>query len=98
MEGLTAVISKKTRRRPTLPRGFPRSTIGSGGLNFRVRDGNGCDPSDIATGNSSSIAALIKRAMRAYEGKIDFWLRSDSLGRAFCFTRVPRPDLEPRTP
>ena len=42
--------SKKIRQRPTLPRGFPRSTIGSGGLNFRVRDGNGCDPSDIATG------------------------------------------------
>ena len=41
---------KKIRQRPTLPRGFPRSTIGSGGLNFRVRDGNGCDPSDIATG------------------------------------------------
>jgi len=34
--------------------------------------------------------------MRAYEGKIDFWLRSDSLGRAFCFTRVPRP--WPRAP
>ena len=50
--GLTAVI-QKTRRRPTLPRGFPRSTIGSGGLNFRVRDGNGCDPSDIATGKAS---------------------------------------------
>ena len=64
--------SKNIRQRPTLPRGFPRSTIGSGGLNFRVRDGNGCDPSDIATGNSSSIAALIQRAMRAYEGKIDF--------------------------
>ena len=43
---------KKIRQRPTLPRGFPRSTIGSGGLNFRVRDGNGCDPSDIATGKS----------------------------------------------
>src|SRR6185503_16916892 len=43
-------LKKKIRQRPTLPRGFPRSTIGSGGLNFRVRDGNGCDPSDIATG------------------------------------------------
>jgi hypothetical protein len=43
---------KKIRQRPTLPRGLPRSTIGSGGLNFRVRDGNGCDPSDIATGKS----------------------------------------------
>src|SRR5690349_17199047 len=45
-------FSKRILQRPTLPRGFPRSTIGSGGLNFRVRDGNGCDPSDIATGNS----------------------------------------------
>ena len=26
------------------------STIGSGGLNFRVRDGNGWNPSDVATG------------------------------------------------
>jgi hypothetical protein len=43
--------ASKIRQRPTLPRGFPRSTIGSGGLNFRVRDGNGCDPSEIATGN-----------------------------------------------
>ena len=29
----------------------PCSTIGSGGLNFRVRDGNGWNPSDVATGN-----------------------------------------------
>jgi hypothetical protein len=29
----------------------PHSTIGAGGLNFRVRDGNGCDPSALATGN-----------------------------------------------
>ena len=29
----------------------PCSTIGAGGLNFRVRDGNGCDTSAIATGN-----------------------------------------------
>ena len=47
--------SKKIRQRPTLPRGFPRSTIGSGGLNFRVRDGNGCDPSDIATGKVATV-------------------------------------------
>src|SRR6266568_4385398 len=40
---------RKMRQRPTLPHGFPCSTIGSGGLNFRVRDGNGCDPTDIAT-------------------------------------------------
>ena len=42
------------RRRPTLPRRCQRSTIGPGGLNFRVRDGNGCGPSGIATGNCSS--------------------------------------------
>ena len=30
------------RRRPTLPRSFPRSTIGAEELNDRVRDGNGC--------------------------------------------------------
>ena len=30
------------RRRPTLPRGRPRSTIGAEELNDRVRDGNGC--------------------------------------------------------
>ena len=34
------------------PTGRPSSTIGAGGLNYRVRDGNGCDPSAIATGNS----------------------------------------------
>ena len=48
-------FSKRIRQRPTLPRGFPRSTIGSGGLNFRVRDGNGWDPSDIATGKSATV-------------------------------------------
>lgn len=40
-----------TRQRPTLPHTHACSTIGSGGLNFRVRDGIGCGPSDIATGN-----------------------------------------------
>ena len=39
------------RRRPTLPRSFPRSTIGAEELNFRVRDGNGCDLFAIATEN-----------------------------------------------
>ena len=34
-----------TRRRPTLPVSCPTSTIGAGGLNCRVRDGNGCFPS-----------------------------------------------------
>ena len=42
---------KKFRQRPTLPHGPPCSTIGAVGLNFRVRDGIGCDPHAIATGN-----------------------------------------------
>ena len=37
------------RRRPTLPGRLHPSTIGAGGLNFRVRNGNGCDPTAIAT-------------------------------------------------
>ena len=43
--------SRKIRRRPTLPGGLPPSTIGAGGLHFRVRNGNGCFPAAIATGN-----------------------------------------------
>src|SRR5881409_210497 len=31
-------------QRPTLPPTYAGSTIGAEGLNFRVRDGNGCDP------------------------------------------------------
>src|SRR5205823_13593325 len=38
-----------SRQRPTLPPGCPDSTIGAGGLNFRVRDGTGCFPSAMAT-------------------------------------------------
>ena len=37
------------RRRPTLPHSLPCSTIGDVRLNFRVRDGYGCDPDSIAT-------------------------------------------------
>jgi hypothetical protein len=39
----------KPRQRPTLPQSCPCSTIGPGELNFRVRDGNGCDLSGVAT-------------------------------------------------
>ena len=37
------------RLRPTFPGSFPPSIIGSEGLNYCVRDGNRCDPNDIAT-------------------------------------------------
>ena len=44
-----ATPSEVVRRRPTLPRGPPRSTIGAEGLNFRVRNGTGCFPFAMAT-------------------------------------------------
>ncbi len=45
------------RRRPTLPGDLSPSTIGAERLNFRVRDGNGCDPLAMATGNLLSIGS-----------------------------------------
>ena len=38
------------RHWPTLPTSCPVSTIGAGGLNFRIRNGNGCGPSANSTG------------------------------------------------
>ena len=51
--GLDRMV-KKSRQRPTLPPGYPGSTIGAGGLNGRVRNGNGCDPSAMVTGMNLS--------------------------------------------
>jgi hypothetical protein len=42
-------VQEEIRRRPTLPGDLSPSTIGAGGLNFRVRNGNGCDPTAMAT-------------------------------------------------
>jgi hypothetical protein len=42
-------LLKYSWQRPTLPQGFPSSTIGARGLNFSVRKGKRCDPSAIAT-------------------------------------------------
>jgi hypothetical protein len=52
--GIRACGNGKSRQRPTLPPGYPGSTIGAGGLNGRVRNGNGCDPSAMITGMSFS--------------------------------------------
>jgi hypothetical protein len=43
-------LEEYSRQGPTLPRSYPRSTIGGRELNFRVRNGNGCDPSPMTTG------------------------------------------------
>ena len=55
------LFGKRSRRRPTLPHSYPCSTIGPEGLNFRVRDGNGCDPLGIAT-EKSVVGAGLKPA------------------------------------
>jgi hypothetical protein len=47
-----AGLQKKPRQRPTLPQNCSCSTIGPGELNFRVRDGNGCGLSGVATGKN----------------------------------------------
>ena len=49
---LDSGLSRDFRRRPTLPHSLPCSTIGAEELNFRVRDGNGCCLSAIATEKS----------------------------------------------
>ena len=54
-ESLLAFTSRLlfvTRQRPTFPLPRGSSNIGLGGLNFRVRYGNGWGPSGMATGNS----------------------------------------------
>ena len=56
--GVRGLVSRLFRRRPTLPGGIPPSTIGAGGLNFRVRDGNGCDSAAMATGNRAQCGRL----------------------------------------
>ena len=56
LRGLSGFFGEKSRRRPTLPQGYPCSTIGSEELNFRVRDGIGCGLFEITTGNCGSTA------------------------------------------
>ena len=44
--------SREDKKKPgddLLSHGLNRSTIGAGGLNFRVRNGNGWDPSAVVT-------------------------------------------------
>src|SRR6266571_3501324 len=43
---------KTSRQWPTLPHRHQCSTIGAGGLNYRVRNGNGCGPSARITGKT----------------------------------------------
>ena len=45
--GLRTGGVKLTLHWSTLPAGCPASTINAGGLNFRIRNGNGCGPSAL---------------------------------------------------
>ena len=54
-----SIEPSKPRQRPTLPQGCPCSTIGPGELNFRVRDGNGCDLSGVATRKKIEVRARL---------------------------------------
>ena len=49
------------RQRPTLPHSFPCSTIGGIRLNFRVRNGNGCDPDPMTTGMLAAWGPAVAR-------------------------------------
>lgn len=51
------LVAQITWQRPTLPQSHPCSTIGPGGLYFRVRDGNGCGPSGITARNQKNRSA-----------------------------------------
>ena len=53
--GLPPRTEKGFRHGPTLPPGLPSSTIGAGGLNDRVRNGNGCVPSARRTGKRNHL-------------------------------------------
>ena len=46
---MCGLLQRKNRQRPTLPQGYPCSTIGAGGLNFSVRDGKRWGPAAMAT-------------------------------------------------
>ena len=49
----------KPQRRLRFPGSYPPSMISAGELNYRVREGNGCDLSAIATEESSSFSRRI---------------------------------------
>src|SRR2546425_4855986 len=66
-----AGFSLLSRRCPTLPRRCQRSTIGAGGLNFRVRNGNGCDPSAMVAGKPYQSAANYTRTWLESELETD---------------------------
>src|SRR5258705_12580865 len=78
-----------SRRRPTFPHSCPCSIIGPARLNFRVRDGNGCDPRGITTGNSK-LANGFQSSSRAKDRECDNRIRGRKYG-----LQNPRPQERP---
>src|SRR5437899_9358350 len=65
------------RQRPTLPHSFPCSTIGGSRLNFRVRNGNGCDPAPMTTGKLAAWGPPL-RSLDELRGTSLRWLANRS--------------------
>lgn len=82
-------------RRPTLPPGCPGSTIGAGGLNFRVRNVTGCVPSAKATENLGRRArrptAIAVRDECGFGCLCGCQMRHDNCRASASATASPRP-------
>ena len=91
-------FTSRSRRRPTLPLGLPSSTIGSKELNFRVREGIGCDLLDITTGNCGCFSRRSRsNVLRVRPNGASLWrLRCERLA---LVTRAPstNSDVCPRS-
>ena len=83
----TAFLS---RRRPTLPQGSPCSTMGPGGLNYRVRDGNGCDPSGKIAGKLENRCQVSGLRCRGKAPKPGPWNPEPALLIVRCLARGAR--------
>ncbi len=71
-----SMLSKKLPGSDLLSRGILPSTIGAGGLNCRVRDGNGCFPSAITARNLFALfpqncPARLTLRLRSYGQALD---------------------------
>jgi hypothetical protein len=87
-----AGLANDSRQRPTLPHTCACSTIGGGRLNFRVRNGNGCDPAPMTTGKLV-VRGLRLRALGASADKPPWPVRRSSRSER----SRSRPELSQRT-
>ena len=86
-----SLSAKKSRRRPTLPHGFPCSTIGSEELNFRVRDGIGCGLLENTTGNLWIAVQALPKQQHDAEGKRDSRNPNPARESQMCLRDMTKP-------